>query len=639
MTLSIVIVNYNVRHFLDQCLVSVLASARTLADGRELELEVWVVDNNSVDGSVEMVRERFPEVRVIANKDNPGFAKANNQAIRQSNGDYVLLLNPDTVVERDTFRRCVDFFEEHADCGGLGVKMINGEGAFLKESKRGFPTPETSFYKISGLIRLFPHHRRIARYYMGHLNDDETNRVDVLPGAFLMISRAALEKVGLLDESYFMYGEDIDFSWRIKLAGYENYYLPSARIIHYKGESTKKGSMNYVYTFYNAMVIFTRRYFSGTNARIYIALIHVAIWLRAALGWLRRIGERVALPVADAVLAYGGFVAIKNLWAVLRAANVGYYPMEYTCLVIPIYIVMMLLLGWLNGGYDRPMRLGRMAKGIGMGALVLLVFYSLLDESQRYSRAVLLLGSLWTLVATLGTRVLWSALGVDGYALRERRRRGCLVVGSEEEFGRIGRLYEELGVDCESMTRVADPSRLDEMVRVLGADEVIFCSKDVPTDQIISHMQRMASRGLRYKMAPAEGDVVIGSEQINSREDLYTIELNTLASPMNRRNKRLFDFGVALVLLVVSPVLFVFQREKRRFYGDLLGVLTGRKSWVGNTEETEPWHMAGVGQGVFAPAQVLPGRRLDPERMNQRYVRDYRLLTDVRIVLRNWRNL
>ena len=259
MTLSVVIVNYNVKYFLKQCLSSVFGSQRRLACDSELGLDVWVVDNDSVDGSVEMVCSEFPDVHVIENHENVGFAKANNMALAQATGDCLLLLNPDTIVESDTFVRCVDFMQSHADCGGLCVKMVDGEGRYLKESKRGFPTPEASFYKISGLIRLFPHSRRFAAYYMGHLPDDEDNDIEIMPGAFLMFRREVYSQIGGLDESYFMYGEDIDFSWRIHLAGWKNHYLPQARIVHYKGESTKKGSMNYVYTFYNAMVIFVKK--------------------------------------------------------------------------------------------------------------------------------------------------------------------------------------------------------------------------------------------------------------------------------------------------------------------------------------------------------------------------------------------
>jgi len=197
MKLSIVIVNYNVRYFLEQVLLSV----RRACAG--LDAEVWVVDNNSVDDSVPMVREKFPDVKLIANTDNVGFAKANNQAIRLSSGEYVLLLNPDTVVEEDTFARCVAFMDAHPEAGGLGVRMIDGSGKFLPESKRGFPTPWVAFCKTFGLSRLFPRSRRFNRYHLGYLGEWEVNEVDVLAGAFMWLRRSALDKAGLLDEAFF----------------------------------------------------------------------------------------------------------------------------------------------------------------------------------------------------------------------------------------------------------------------------------------------------------------------------------------------------------------------------------------------------------------------------------------------------
>ena len=204
MKLSVVIVNYNVEYFLEQCLYSV----RRAMQG--IEGEVFVVDNNSVDGSLRMLAQKFPEVKVIANKENVGFSRANNQAIRISTGEYVLLLNPDTVVEDDTFSKCIAFMDSHPDAGGLGVKMVDGKGQFLPESKRGLPTPATAFYKMFGLCKLFPHSKRFAHYYMGHLSNDETNEVEILAGAFMLMRKETLDKVGLLDETFFMYGEDID---------------------------------------------------------------------------------------------------------------------------------------------------------------------------------------------------------------------------------------------------------------------------------------------------------------------------------------------------------------------------------------------------------------------------------------------
>ncbi|MDE6105963.1 MAG: glycosyltransferase family 2 protein, partial [Bacteroidales bacterium] len=261
MKLSIVIVNYNVCSFLEQCLRSVQRSQGV--DYRR-DMEVWVVDNASVDESVAMVKSRFPWVRCIENRENVGFAKANNQAIAQSTGDYVLLLNPDTVLEENTLAVCLAFMDAHPEAGGLGVRMLDGNGRFLPESKRGLPTPETAFYKMTGLARLFPHSKRFARYYMGHLSEFKTWEVDVLSGAFMLMPKRVLDEVGYLDETFFMYGEDIDLSYRITQGGYKNYYLADTRIIHYKGESTKKGSLNYVRVFYKAMEIFVAKHFKGT---------------------------------------------------------------------------------------------------------------------------------------------------------------------------------------------------------------------------------------------------------------------------------------------------------------------------------------------------------------------------------------
>lgn len=649
MILSIVIVNYNVKYFLEQCLESVFRSDLTLgkvscgafpnADSDRIALEVFVVDNASVDGSVEMVREKFPQVHVIANTENSGFAAANNQALRIATGDLLLLLNPDTVVERDTLRKCVEFYASHPDCGGLGVKMVNGEGIFLKESKRGFPSPAASFYKLSGLIRLFPRSRRFAAYYMGHLPDDQTNPIDILPGAYLMISREAYAKIGGLDELYFMYGEDIDFSWRIKLAGYQNYYLPEARIIHYKGESTRHGSMNYVYTFYNAMAIFVRRYFSGTNAWLFNLLLHLAIWARASLAWIKRIGQALLLPVADFAAAYAGFLGIKHIWSTCWVSNINYYPAQYTCLIIPLYILLLMFVSWLYGGYQKPVKLGRIVKGMAIGAALLLVFYSLLDESLRYSRALLLLGCAWTLVSTLALRGVLSLLRVQGYDLRPQRRRTCVIIGSADETLRVKRLYETLdGICVETLADSApDARKVNDAIHCYKADEVVFCNRDISIRQIIDLMMQLGHMPgkrtqVEYKIAPDESNFIIGSNSIHSSEDLYTEDLHSIASPLAQRNKRIFDICSAALLLLLSPLLVWFQHSKGGFFRDCWRVLCGRLSWVG------------ISQSVFGPEHILSRRdaSITPElqqRLHTRYLRNYRLSTDMQILLKNLKKL
>lgn len=275
MKLSIVIVSYNVRHFLVQCLDSVSRAINGM------EADVWVVDNASTDDSVAYARRFFPDVHYIENKENVGFARANNQAIRASEGEYVLLLNPDTIVGETTLHTCVDFMDEHPQAGALGAQMLNRDGSFARESRRGLPTPSTAFYKMSGLCRLMPKSRRFGKYYMGYLDREQANQIEVISGAFMMLRRAAIDKVGLLDEDYFMYGEDIDLSYRILQGGWENWYVP-ATLLHYKGESTQKTSYRYVHNFHHAMLVFFDKHFSQ-RYRVAAAIIKIAVYGRGAI--------------------------------------------------------------------------------------------------------------------------------------------------------------------------------------------------------------------------------------------------------------------------------------------------------------------------------------------------------------------
>lgn len=641
MLLSVIIVNYNVKYFLEQCLRSVNRAAERLLDATGCETEIWVVDNNSTDGSVKMLREKYPDIHLIANSDNPGFAKANNQAIEQCGGDYILLLNPDTLVQEDTFETCITFFQQTPTCGGLSVKMINGEGQYLKESKRGFPSPATSFFKISGLIKIFPHNKKVGAYYLGHLDDDQVNEVDVLPGAFLMISRKALDKTGLLDESYFMYGEDIDFSWRIKLAGFRNYYLPTTRILHYKGESTRKSTMNYVYTFYNAMAIFARKYFSHGGAKTYTILIQLAIWLRASLDFLKRIVSRLALPFADFAVSFAGFIAIKQLWATWWAENVNYYTPVYTWLVIPLYILILLLTSWLAGGYDKPPRTGRIIRGMSVGAVSLLVFYSLLSEELRFSRAIVLLGSLWSIVASLGIRGLLSQLGVEGFRNRPRKRRSHLVAGSPQEGRRLEELFDSLGIEHNGLPVTSDTASI-KATSVPKVDEIIFCSRDIKVSEILDTSIRMSGKGIDFRILPEGMDVVIGSNYTNSPQELYVPDFGSISSTTNRRAKRLFDIVSALLLLSLSPLLFWFQQRKRNFFPDCVNVLLGLRSWVGYSAARPAGSnpLPNIRKGIFKTRDRMPQvKNADLRLLDENYASGYRLSTDISILFINLNRL
>ena len=255
MKLSIIIVSYNVRDLLQQALDSLIDAAGGI------DYELFVVDNNSKDATVEMVKEKYPEVKLIINKKNVGFSVANNQAIAQSIGEYILAINPDTITSADTLRKSLNFMDNHLDAGGLGVRMINAQGKYLSESKRGLPTLWVSLCKFAGLHLIFPKSKIFNKYYMGWINEYETAEIDILAGAFMLLRKQSLNKTGYFDEAFFMYGEDVDLSYRLKLAGFKNYYFPETYIIHFKGQSTRKFSFRYIKSFYGAMFIFVKKHF------------------------------------------------------------------------------------------------------------------------------------------------------------------------------------------------------------------------------------------------------------------------------------------------------------------------------------------------------------------------------------------
>ena len=291
MELSVIIVSYNVRHFLEQCLLSVCKASKNI------DCEVFVVDNNSADGSCSMVSSEFPGVRLIMNRVNRGFSAANNQALKLASGRFILLLNPDTIVEEDTFNKCILFMESHPDAGAVGVRMINGKGRFLPESKRGIPDPKTAFFKMIGLSYLFPKSEQLNRYYLGHLDNRKTTKAEIISGAFMFLRRQAVLKTGFLDEDFFMYGEDVDYSYRILQAGFSNYYFPETKIIHFKGESTRKEDLNVFIAFYRAMMIFVRKHLNKGKSKGFIIPIQIAIVFRAVLSLIKQSLKRMSLAV------------------------------------------------------------------------------------------------------------------------------------------------------------------------------------------------------------------------------------------------------------------------------------------------------------------------------------------------------
>jgi GT2 family glycosyltransferase len=651
MDLSIVIVNYNVRYFLEQCLHAVQRAAR------DLETEVWVVDNNSVDGSCAMVQEKFPEVNLIRNQHNLGFSAANNQAIRRSSGRYVLLLNPDTVIEEDTLVKCVRYMDEHPESGGLGVKMIDGKGDFLPESKRSLPTPRVAFYKIFGLSNLFPRSRVFGRYHLGYLDKDRIHNIEILSGAFMMLRRSALDEVGLLDEDFFMYGEDIDMSYRLLNAGYKNVYFPETTIIHYKGESTKKGSLNYVLTFYRAMIKFARKHFSRKMAKSYAAVINLAVYFRAFLALLRRFVRNFFLPVLQAVFIYFGFTLIKPVWELHRFQGHTQYPHEYMTIVVPAYILVWLASLFFSGAYDSPVKPSRIFKGIFTGTLVILVIYALLPESLRFSRALLLMGAAWAMVSSYLISLLFHLSRISSFRFELKRNKKIIIIGSQDESRRVETMFRKAGAKGQILGYVlpldeqpkdgkdiilGHIEQLQEIIKINHIDEIIFCARDISSQDIIRQMMLPTSGRVEYKIAPPESLSIIGSHSINTPGDLYLIDFESINKPANRRNKKFFDVVSSLALLASSPILVFMVKYPGQALVNIFRVLTGRYSWVGFHPDPEQLNLPSLKPGILFPSDALGGEDANADTLaslNMMYVKNYSVFTDAMILLRNIRQI
>ena len=645
--LSVIIVNYNVEYFLEHCLHSVYKALKNVPS------EVFVVDNNSVDGSLTMIRKKFPQVHLIENFSNVGFAKANNQAIRISKGEYILLLNPDTVVEEDTFEKVVKFMDEHPDAGGLGVKMLDGKGNFLPESKRGLPTPSVAFYKIFGLSFLFPKSKVFGKYHLGHLDNNKTSEVDVLAGAFLLLRKTTIDKTGLLDEDFFMYGEDIDLSNRIKKAGYKNYYFPETRIIHYKGESTRKSSINYVFVFYKAMAIFARKHFSQNNAKLFSLLIHFAIYLRAGIAIVKRFIIKAALPLFDAAVLLGGLIIIKNYYEQnVKFTEGGSYSTLLVWSAFSGYMAIWLLSVFLSGGYDKPIRLLKIARGILVGTGIILIIYSLMPEIYRFSRALILLGSVWALLSLFFSRMFFHLLKIKGFVLNRKESKRIIISGSRDECERVRSLLGQTMLKADFIGYVNPQndslqeqnfigkfSQLNEIISIHKIDEVIFCAKDLSSQTIINSMLQLGSSGVDYKIAPPESLSVIGSSSINTSGDLYVIDVNSVTKPVNKRNKRLVDLSISLLLLISLPIAIFIVAKPIGLIRNIFSVMLGIKSWVGYEPSSE---FLSIRRGVLKPSDILNEKDKSEEtakHLNLLYVKDYRIWNDIQITLKGFRKL
>ena len=543
--------------------------------------------------------------------------------------------------------------DSHPDAGGLGVKMVDGKGRFLPESKRGLPTPATAFYKMFGLTKLFPHSKRFARYYLGHLDNDEINEVEILAGAFMLMRRETLDKCGLLDETFFMYGEDIDLSYRITLAGYKNYYYPKTRIIHYKGESTKKTSVNYVLVFYKAMEIFVRKHFADKGAKTFSFFINLAIYFKAFLALLSQFFSKAVQPLLDTILGYAGLAFIGYFWGnTMVYEGDGTYPITLFAIILPIYLLIWLVTSYFSGGYDKPYKVAPAVGGVFLGSLLILILYALLPESLRFSRALILLGMIWVSAEMSLTRWIGYLLKRPNFQYGKNAKKRFLVIGSEQETNRVEQLLQSTSIKPDFIGAMSPfenqelpdnflgtLKQVPEIIQIYKINEIIFCSKDISHQLIIDKMEEWQS-SLDYKIAPEDTLSIIGSNSINTRGDLYTIDIKTINTNSNKRKKRLFDLLSSSLGIILWVFLVFIINKPFAFLKNCFKVLSGKYSWIGYCELEDSdanRRLPKIKKGIFDPSANMSRVGLsneEKEHLNLMYARDYSLSKDINFFFR-----
>ncbi len=646
MLLSVIIINYNVKYFLEQCLCSIQEAFKNI------EGEIIVIDNNSSDGSRDFFRDKFPGIHFIWNQENEGFAKANNKALQMASGDYILFLNPDTIVPEDCLEKCISFIKAKDDAVALGIQMIDGSGNFLRESKRAFPSPMTSLYKLSGLARLFPHSRTFAKYHLGYLSKNKNHEVDVLAGAFMMVPKKILDEVGSFDENFFMYGEDVDLSYRIQKAGYRNFYFAESCIIHFKGESTKKGSLNYVRMFYKAMSVFVHKHYGGTKAGLFNFFIQAAIYLRAGLAAVAQFLRWVGMKFIDAAIILLSFWMVKILWNSFVKQEVNYSP-NMLIIAFPVFTALFLIASYFAGLYDNGYKQSRLNKSTVTAILVILSVYSLLPESFRFSRGILLFGSILAFILMSIVRMLllkWN--GIEGSAERQEVNE-LLIAGTEYEFEQVYTLLENAGVHQRILGRI-EPDENDEtkalgnisnlnlLIRRYPVKEVIFCKDNsFSYKKIIDSVTKMP-RHVRIKIYTGCTHTLIGSESSNtSGKYLSGNSQYLLSNPVNRRSKVLIDFFIALFFLLTFPVHFIIKKRPFVFFGNVLDVLLLKKTWIGYAlqEKTLPSLKQGILTSTGLPAHLNTLSQKSLRAIDEHYAKCFNYINDLKLIWTNYKLL
>ena len=595
-TISIIIVNYNVKDFLQNLINSIEKAVQ------EINSEIIVVDNASTDNSVEFLREKFPYIKIIANEKNLGFSKANNIGLKEAKGDYLILLNPDTLVSEDTFTKMIEFVKKTNNIGLAGCKILKPDGSLYLACRRSFPGPWTSFCRVTGLSNLFPKSRLFARYNLTYLDENKTYEVDAISGSFMMFTREVYNKVGGLDEQFFMYGEDLDLCYRIQKAGYKVYYFPETQIIHFSGESTKRSSIDETKHFYNAMHLFVKKHLSSSF--LVEIILRSAIWFRNFFAFLGRrrlilsgilldfiifnLSLHVAVMIYKNFTTWMGFIksdllviyTVPALLQIAVSALIGVYKKNtisvlknFSGIIVGFFILSSITFFFKQYAYSR--------------AVVIITYFILIFGLSFWRIILKLLFKVGSIEGTSAKRTL--ILGTNSAAVQIAEKLNSKKTDYHNISGLIGLSQADVGKIISGFQVIGSINNLKKVIKEKNISEVIFSTEELPYNKMMSIVAECQDVDAEFKIIGNSLDFLVGKTSVSFLDDisLFDIQYN-ISNPLHKIIKFIFDYIMALfVLFFIYPFIYLtskLSKKKSDFKNFILSVpliFSGKVSFVG----------------------------------------------------------
>ncbi|MGD8307611.1 MAG: glycosyltransferase, partial [Ignavibacteria bacterium] len=619
--------------------------------------EIFIVDNASDDGSVELIKEKFPDIKLIVNSVNVGFGRANNQAMKLASGKYIMLINPDTIVSENTIDKMKGFFEKNPETGLAGCKILNPDGSLQLACRRSFPGPWTSFCKVTGLSSLFPNSKIFASYNLTYLDENESYEVDALSGSFMMMKKEVYEKVGGFDEDFFMYGEDLDLSYRIKKAGYKVYYVHETQIIHYKGESTNRSSIDETKEFYRAMHLFVKKHLSGPF--LVEAILRSAIGIRRTLAYI----GKIKLAIIAALLDFIFFNICLFVAAEFYIQYSGWsgFQSEHLIIIYTVPAFIHIIIGTLTGLYRR--------ESLSVLRNFLVVFISFFTLSSltfffkefAYSRALVIIDYMLLLFLTVSWRIFLKSFFKIGVQQNDVSKSRTLIVGTNEQainvaeklkfkrtdirsiIGLIGLSLADIGKTIGSFNVVGSTENIIKVIKEFDVTEIIFCSEALDYGKMMTIVAQCQSESVDFKISGSDLNFVVGKTAVSMLDEIPLIGVHyNISKPLMKVIKRLFDLILGLfVLFFIYPFIYFFSKlnkketEFRAFIKGIPSVVFGKRSFVGPKSSSTDGFVFFGRQGLTGFWYVENNTETEKEKLDFYYAKNQNIWLDLEILGRS----